>query len=97
MSTSVAQAVLDYTTDELQLHAPQEIGDRLPNDYITSLSHNDKIDALRACLIIHCLTSCNIVPRVFQLEASLAVLNRKDVIVTVQDRKCSGLDLLRRW
>jgi len=79
---SVTQVVLDYTLQELQQHALQDIGNRLPNDYITTLLINDKIDALRACLIVHRLTSGAIVPHIFQLQASLAILNRKDTIIT---------------
>ena len=81
-TSSVTQAVLDYTLDELQQHALQDIGSQLPNDYISMLSNNDKIDALRACLIVHHLTSCTIVPRKFQLQASLAILDGKDTIIT---------------
>ena len=81
-TTGVTQAVLDYTLDELQQHGLQDIGSRLPDDYIATLSGNDKIDALRACLIIHRLTSGTILPRIFQLQASLAILNGTDTIVT---------------
>ena len=81
-TSSVTQAVLDYTLDELQQHALQDIGSQLPNDYISILSNNDKIDALRACLIVHRLTSRTIVPRKFQLQASLAILDGKDTIIT---------------
>jgi ATP-dependent helicase YprA (DUF1998 family) len=83
-TSSVTQAVLNYALDELRQHVLQDIGSRLqvPNAYIATLSNNDKIDALRACLIVHHLTSCTIVPRIFQLQASLATLNGKDTIVT---------------
>jgi uncharacterized protein (DUF2267 family) len=47
-TSSVTQAVLDYTLDELQQHALQDIGSQLPNDYISMLLNNDKIDALSA-------------------------------------------------
>ena len=80
-TSSVTQAILDYTLDELQQHALQDIGSQLPNDYISMFSNNDKIDALRACLIVHRLTSRTIVPRKFRLQASLAILDGKDTIV----------------
>ncbi|KAF9221447.1 hypothetical protein BS17DRAFT_640606, partial [Gyrodon lividus] len=36
----------------------------------------------RACVTIYILTSSTIVPRVFQLQASLAILNGRDTIIT---------------
>ncbi|KIM65265.1 hypothetical protein SCLCIDRAFT_47944, partial [Scleroderma citrinum Foug A] len=36
----------------------------------------------RACLIVYILTSTKIVPHSFQLQASLAILNGRDTIVT---------------
>ena len=77
-----ADLVLEYTLDELEHHTFQEIGCRLPLEYIQALLHDDKIDALRACLIVYRLTLCTIVPRVFQLQSSLAMLNQRDTMIT---------------
>ena len=81
-SRPIVQAVLEYTLNDLQQHTLLEIDDRLPNEYLATLSNTDKLDALRACLILHRMTSSAIVSRVFQLQASLALLNGKDTIVT---------------
>ena len=77
-----AVLVLEYTLDELEHHVFQEIGSRLPQEYIQTLPHHDKIDTFRTCLIVYWLTSCAIVPRVFQLQASLATLHGRDTIIT---------------
>ncbi|KIK81748.1 hypothetical protein PAXRUDRAFT_90563, partial [Paxillus rubicundulus Ve08.2h10] len=49
--------------------------------YLATLSDNAKVDALRACLIIWVLTRGAVVPRVFQLQASLAMLQQRDSII----------------
>ena len=85
---NLAHPVLEYTLNELEHHAFQEIGSRLPLEYIQTLPHDDKIDALRAgaaraaCLIVYRLTTCTIAPRVFQLQSSLAMLNRRETFIT---------------
>ena len=81
-SDNPAHPVLEYTLHELEHHAFQEIGSRLPLEYIQTLPHDDKIDALRACLIIYRLTTCTVIPRVFQPQSSLAMLNRRDTFIT---------------
>ena len=77
-----ANLVLEYTLDILEHHTFEEIGHRLPLEYLQTLPHHDKIDALWACLIVYQLMLCTIVPRVFQLQASLAMLNGRDTIIT---------------
>ena len=82
-TTSVTQAILAYTLDELQHRALEDIGPtQLPNDFIATLSEIDRTDALRASLIVHHKSLHTIVPRTFQLQASLAILHGKDSIVT---------------
>ena len=63
-----------------------EIGSQLPLEYIQTVPHHDKIDALWACLIVYQLTSCTIVPCVFQLQVVLATLNGWDTIITAGTR-----------
>ena len=48
-----ADLVLEYTLDMLEHHTFEEIGHRLPLEYLQTLLHHDKIDALRACLIVY--------------------------------------------
>ena len=48
-----ANLVLEYTLDILEHHTFEEIGHRLPLEYLQTLPHHDKIDALRACLIVY--------------------------------------------
>ncbi|KAH0828138.1 hypothetical protein J3R83DRAFT_3826 [Lanmaoa asiatica] len=76
------QAILGYNLDELQHRALEDIGTRLPVEFIATLSEIDTVDALRASLIVHHLSSHAIVPHDFQLQASLAILHGKDSIVT---------------
>ncbi|KAF9222955.1 hypothetical protein BS17DRAFT_659433, partial [Gyrodon lividus] len=45
-------------------------------------SDQEQVDALRACLIVYLLTSNTIIPRAFQLEASLAILSGRDTLIT---------------
>ena len=42
---SPADLVLEYTLNELEHHTFQEIGCRLPLEYLQTLPHHDKIDA----------------------------------------------------
>ncbi|KAF8551894.1 hypothetical protein OG21DRAFT_217753 [Imleria badia] len=51
-------------------------------EFIATLPETDTVDTLRASLIVHHLSSHAIVPRDFQLQASLAILHGKDSIVT---------------
>lgn len=74
--------VLEYTLDELELRASQEICSWLPQGYIEALSHDDKIDTLSgmshrlsAYVVCHCTTR-------LQLQASLALFNGKDTMIT---------------
>jgi hypothetical protein len=58
------------------------IGDKLPYDYLATPAEEDRTYALQACLIVFIVTRFTIVPRVFQLQASLAILNGRDNIIT---------------
>ncbi|KIK79857.1 hypothetical protein PAXRUDRAFT_833893 [Paxillus rubicundulus Ve08.2h10] len=51
--------------DILDQVARTAINDRLPLEYLTTLSAQDKLDAMRACVIIYILTSSKIVPHMF--------------------------------
>ena len=55
--------------------------DRLPHKYLDTLNDEDKLDALRACLIVSFIFQSRVVPRVFQLQASLEMLHRRDCVV----------------
>ena len=76
---NTADLVLEYTPEAPRF---QDIGNRLPLEYIQTLPHHDNIDALRGCLTVYRVTSCAIVPRVFQVQASLAMLDRRHTIIT---------------
>jgi len=65
---SLIQAVRAASLDALDRFAREIIKERLPVDYIQTLNDNDRMDALRACLIIYILTATSIVPRQFQLH-----------------------------
>ncbi|KIK46736.1 hypothetical protein CY34DRAFT_27559, partial [Suillus luteus UH-Slu-Lm8-n1] len=56
------------------------IQERLPTEYIQTLSDINQMGALRACLIVFVLTATIIVPHQFQLEACLATLNGRDSV-----------------
>ena len=58
------------------------LGTRLPLDYVATLAEHEKTDALRACLVVALITHFTIIPRPFQLQASLAILNGQDSIIT---------------
>ncbi|KIJ57528.1 hypothetical protein HYDPIDRAFT_171650, partial [Hydnomerulius pinastri MD-312] len=90
----VIQSILNLPLDTLDHVARETIPDRLPFDYLASLAGQDKIDILRACLIIYFLTSTTIVPRVFQLQASIAILNGHDTIITAGTGRGKTLCLL---
>ncbi|KAF8552163.1 hypothetical protein OG21DRAFT_1511808 [Imleria badia] len=62
--------------------APLMLDKKHPVDYLATLAENDRTDALRACLVVFIVTRFTIVPRVFQLKASLAILNGLDGIIT---------------
>ncbi|KAF9219321.1 hypothetical protein BS17DRAFT_789494 [Gyrodon lividus] len=82
-ANTIVAAVLSCPLDLLEHRTSCIIGTRLPLDFLaTLLDESDKIDALRACMIIYLLTATVIVPRGFQLQASLATLNGKDSIIT---------------
>ena len=76
------QAILEAPLRTLEDLARLMLDNKLPVDYLTTLTENDRTDALRACLVVFIITRFTIVPRVFQLKASLAILNGLDSIIT---------------
>jgi ATP-dependent helicase YprA (DUF1998 family) len=81
-TTTIIRAVRDASLQGLYPFACSLIQERLPNEYIETLSDKDRTDALRACLLVYILTATTIVPRQFQLEATLATLNGHDSVIT---------------
>jgi ATP-dependent helicase YprA (DUF1998 family) len=81
-TTTIIRAVRDASLQGLYPFAHSLIQERLPNEYIETLSDKDRTDALRACLLVYILTATTIVPRQFQLEATLATLNGHDSVIT---------------
>ena len=69
------------TLETLENLTAELTDERFPFDYIQTLNTEDKTDALRACLIVHSITSGKIIPRPFQLQASLALLHGSDVLI----------------
>ncbi|KAF9228132.1 hypothetical protein BS17DRAFT_805720 [Gyrodon lividus] len=71
MSMSVViQTILDTPMDVLDQVARTAINNRLPLEYLTTLLAQDKLDAMRACVIIYILTSSTIVPRSMSITTS---------------------------
>lgn len=80
--TAFIEAIRCAPLDVLnQLALALEINDRLPLEFLACLNSKDKLHALRACLITFLVTKGRIVPRAFQLEASLATVHQRDSIV----------------
>ena len=61
--------------------ASASINDRLPHEFIATLNDEEKRDATRACLLVSILTYGRVVPRVFQLQASITMLCRQDSVI----------------
>ncbi|KAF8548761.1 hypothetical protein OG21DRAFT_1448754 [Imleria badia] len=83
-NSTFIQAILGAplrTLEDLQV-APLMLDKKLPVDYLATLAENDRTDALRVCLVVFIVTCFTIVPHVFQLKASLAILNGLDGIIT---------------
>ena len=82
----VASTDIEYlqnaTLETLENLTAELADERFPFDYIQTLNAEDKIDSLRACIIVHNITSGKIVPRPVQLQASLALLHESDVLIT---------------
>ena len=73
--TMFADEVRRASLDTLIQLSSMLFHDRLPYEYLDTLNDEDKLDALRACLIVSFITQGRIVPRVFQLQASLEMLH----------------------
>jgi len=57
--------------------------DRRPSQHLWDISDNvQQLYVLRACLLVFILSLGRVVPRDFQLEATLSALGNKDVIVS---------------
>jgi hypothetical protein len=69
------------TEDELIQSTSIFLKDPLLAEYIESLDHEDKLEAIRACVIVWVLTEGRVIPRVFQLKASLATLHQRDSVI----------------
>ena len=78
----IIRGIQSAPLDFLSQLADNLLHDRLPRSYLATLSDNEKINTLRACLIIWILTQGTIVPHVFQIQASLAMLQRCDSVIT---------------
>ena len=74
-------AILVAPLDLLDAFAHVMIADKLPDDYLATLAEKEKTPALRACLAVFIITRFMIVPRGFQLQASLTILNGRDSII----------------
>jgi ATP-dependent helicase YprA (DUF1998 family) len=79
---SFIQVVLEAPLRPLEDLAHLLLGTRHPLDYVATLAEHDKTDALRACLVVALITRFTIIPCHFQLQASLAILNGHDSIIT---------------
>ena len=75
-------AILKAPLRSLEDLARLMLDKKLPVDYLATLAEKDRTDALRACLVVSFVTRFTIVPRAFQLQASLATLNGLDSIIT---------------
>ncbi|KIK90665.1 hypothetical protein PAXRUDRAFT_668646 [Paxillus rubicundulus Ve08.2h10] len=61
---TILEVILSGPLDLLEHRASSIIGARLPLNFLAALSdESDKIDMLRACMIIYLLTATAIVPR----------------------------------
>src|SRR6267154_2672542 len=87
----IIQAVREASLEGLDSFARSLIQEQLPTDYIETLSSKDKTDMLRACLLVYILTATTIVPRQFQLEAILATLNGRDIIINDRGKSCFNI------
>ena len=79
---SFIQAVLEAPLRPLEDLTHLLLGTRLPLDYVATLTKHEKTDALQACLMVALIIHFTIIPRPFQLQASLSILNRQDSIIT---------------
>ena len=79
--TMLANEVQHASLDALIQLSSMLFHNRLPHKYLDMLNDEDKLDALRACLIISFITQGCIILRVFQLQASLEMLHRRDCVV----------------
>lgn len=80
--TTTIDSVQCAVLDSLNQNAQEWIQDSLPTEYLSMLTNDDeKIDALCTCLIIWILTRGTIVPHIFQLQASLAMLHHCDTVI----------------
>ena len=78
----VPTALFYLSLDALYEVAHEILHDKIPLEYISTLLNQDQTDTLRTCLLVYILSSSTIVPRIFQLQASLTTLNGKDAIIT---------------
>ncbi|KAJ7659850.1 hypothetical protein B0H17DRAFT_912133, partial [Mycena rosella] len=70
------------------------------NLFLSRLSEQDQITALRACLLVYTVTSGRLVPHDLQLEAGLAAENGKECFVIARTgwgkTLCIAIPLLLR-
>ena len=93
LTTSV-DLVCHTLLDVLTQLALVTINDQLPCDFIATLNNKEKLDAIRACLVVSLLTNGHIVPCVFQLQASLAMLRRQDSVILASTGSSKTLCML---
>lgn len=77
----ILTALFDSSLNALYQVARDILHDKIPLGYVSTLLNRDKADALRACLLVYILSSSTIVPRIFQLQAYLTILNGQGTII----------------
>ena len=87
---------------ELVRHAPLEtliqlppasITNQLPLEFIATFNDEEKLDAIRACLIVSILTHRHVIPRIFQLQVSPTMLRCQDSVTIASSNAQDGKEL----
>lgn len=79
--TGLVDGIRRTPEDVLIQSASTFLSDQLLGEYLESLNHEDKLEAIRACMIVWVVTEGRVIPHAFQLKASLAMLHQQDSVI----------------
>ena len=70
-----------HTTEDVLIQFASMFHGQLLGEYLETLNHEDKLQAIWACMIVWVVTKGCVIPHVFQLKVSLAMLHQCDSLI----------------
>ena len=70
-----------HTTEDVLIQFTSTFCGQLLGEYLETLNHEDKLQVIQACMIVWVVTKGCVIPHVFQLKVSLAMLHQCNSLI----------------